>query len=74
MTAEEMFIKLGFVKVHTNFDETQIVYKYGSEKYSASTIAFDLVKRKVYCDINDKYIDNNVKKAIIKQQEELGWL
>lgn len=70
MNAEEMFSKLGY---ECRYFKQYIYYtKVGSNMI----IEFDLKTKTCYCSCGMaiKIPDENVKKAIQKQKEELGWI
>lgn len=73
MTAREMFKKLGYKK--RAFGDC-VVYEKGS--IMRYIIQFNLKDKIFYsyteCGMAIKIPDENVKKAIQKQKEELGWI
>lgn len=75
MTAREMFLELGY-----NWGQFKhsIYYKKVSHLtgQTIEIVTFDLKKKTCHCSCGmaKKIPDENVKKAIQKQKEELGWI
>lgn len=75
MTAEDMFLELGYNWSHFKHS---IYYKKVSRLtgQTIEIVTFDLKTKTCYCScgMEIKIPDENVKKAIQKQKEELGWI
>ena len=75
MTAEDMFLELGYNWSHFKHS---IYYKKVSRLtvQTIEIVTFDLKTKTCYCSCGMaiKIHDENVKKAIQKQKEELGWI
>lgn len=75
MTAEDMFLELGYNWGHFKHS----IYYTKTSPLTGQTIeivTFDLKEKTCYCSCGMaiKTPDGNVKKAIQKQKEELGWI
>lgn len=75
MTAEDMFLELGYDWRHFK----HFIYYTKTSPLTGQTIeivTFDLKAKTCYCSCGMaiKIPDKNVNKAIQKQKEELGWI